>query len=149
MKTKRGSFYYICVGNNYYAGTRPIMTTIKVKEPRDWTDKEKAKPRYRRVNRQGYGHYQVPNARGKNGIYRWGDRETVIKTPMKDVIKEVPSSEYVEDWTQDFAKAKKFRIESKALAKAEELAKSNSMDKIRPRVLLHEGDRNVRAGTKG
>ncbi len=140
-KTKRGSYYYISVGDSYYAGTRPVMASKTVVVDREWTEDEKKKPRYRRAVNRGYGHYRVPTKKGKHDTWRYGYYETRIAKPGEKIKVDVPSGKYVEDWTTDFTKAKKFRIESKALAKATELAKSNSMDKIKPKVTLFEGDR--------
>ena len=140
MKTVRGSYFYICVGDNFYAGTRPIMTTVLVDKPRELTAKEKEIPKYRRIISSRWGHYREPVRNGKHDKWRYGLIESV-KEPTKQVEVIVPSNQYIDEWTTEFEKAKKFRNEQKALAKAEELAKNNCMDKIKPKVVFYKGDR--------
>ncbi|MNV31182.1 hypothetical protein D3C71_1224810 [compost metagenome] len=70
-----------------------------------------------------------------------GSKSTYTQTPYKSEFVSVPSNEFVADWTDQLDKAKKFRIHSKALAKADELAKALGVSKVLPKVVLFEGDR--------
>ncbi len=139
MKTRRGTFYYIQVGERFYAGTRPIMR----KAERTVVDEERLKkirervPKYQ-LNRNGqYGRFLM---RGTDRRYKQATGSWTT-TPTKKELIEVPSNQYVDDWTDDVTKAKPFRIHSKALAKADDLAKSLSLNEVKPKVLLFEGDR--------
>ena len=139
MKTKLGTYYYIQVGPSYYAGTKPVMVeatrtvvdAVKLKELR------KQVPKYQLDRNGQFGRFLM---RGQDRKYkqRYG---TWTDTPKKSVDVLVPSGTFVDDWTTDFTKAKQFRIHSKAVAKAAELAKSFAMETIKPKIELFEGDR--------
>lgn len=141
MKTKRGTYYYIQVGPSFYAGTRPVMVEVKRTSVDAERLKEKRKnlPKYQ-LNKvgSGYGRFVM---RGDGSRRVKSSKAVHTSVPMKDEYIEVPSNQFVNDWTSDATKAKKFRIHSKALAKADELANSLGLDKVKPKVILFEGDR--------
>lgn len=138
MKTKPGTYYYIKIGDGFYAGTRPVM----VEATKKVVDQERLKEL-----RKHFPKYQMSKTsisttwkRAHNVKYHnRGFISSGLPTSSETIM--VPSAEFVDELTLDFNKAKKFRIKSKALAKADELAKANSMSKMKPQVLLYEGDR--------
>jgi hypothetical protein len=123
MKTKRGTYFYIELAGMFYAGTRPIMISTKVYEPRELTESEKAIPRYRRTKIRGYPYHS------------WGFNGGKLGKPTKEVLKDVPSNKYEDYWVEDKAKAKKFRLKAKADTKACEFSQGN----VKATVLFHEG----------
>lgn len=140
MKTKRGTYYYIELGSAYYAGTRPVMVEVKRTsvDAEKLAKKRETLPRYQLDRTGQYGQLLM---RGDGSRRYKSSKGTWTGTPYKSEYVEVPSNQYVDDWSQDFAKAKKFRIHSKALAKADELAKALGVSKVKPKVVLFEGDR--------
>lgn len=139
MKTIRGTYYYIEMAGAFYAGTRPIMKEVTVIKDREWTDKEKQKPLYRRNERHQHGWTPMyPTRKGQRHThYSGGHVHLQVKKPAEKVTESVPTAEYVDVWTEDFKKAKQFRLKSKAEAKATELGMS---DKVKPKVLFYKGD---------
>ena len=132
MKTPRGTFFVIELLDNFYGGQKPVMKTVKVKEPRELTEKERNTPKY---------------LRGWKFVYsRWWNDDVKYQAyqPTAEVEREVPTGEYTSFWVAELAKAKKFRELSKAETKLEQLKKEYNLTKLKPVIKKYEGERNVR-----
>lgn len=152
MKTVRGTHYVVQIGNRFYKGEVP--ETIEGKEK--LVDKpalkkllkEKGIPKYMqeepKMSRYTMRAYRFSNQHGlpdvgykvKNKrINDWG-------LPSKTVEFEVKTGRYLPEYTDAQDAAKKFRLKSKAVAKANELAKA--YEGFNPKVVFvdeRKGDR--------
>lgn len=140
QKLKRGQAYVIRMGPAYYAGTRPEKVLVKVAKDGEWSTRQLSKPRYQRglVSRPMVNPNKKAGEKNKRWSNYWGGEVLdQPKKPYKVTVNELaPSAKYVDDWAEDIKQAKKFRLESKALAKAEELVKMLGLVKTKIHVEL-------------
>lgn len=138
MKTKRGTYFYIEMAGAYYAGTKPLTTTKEVSVQREWTETEKEKPRYQRHSSSKWGRYSLPAKNGKHVSWHYG-RILDKRLPTETKKVSVPTGEYEDVWSEDFTKAKPFRLKKKAEEKA--IMLSHGLKEVKATVHFHEGDR--------
>lgn len=145
MKTARGTYYYIRVGTAFYAGEQPVKVEryVEVPDPEELRRRKKefGLPAYRfRETNRGTGWSNNFTRTRKGRMFNHHAKYADLRMPTKSVLVEFHTGNYIEQWTDDQAKAKKFRLQSKALAKAEEIAKTNGMVDKRPIVEFYGGE---------
>ncbi|HYG36766.1 MAG TPA: hypothetical protein VEC99_18380 [Clostridia bacterium] len=153
-KTPRGTYYYLCVADQFYEGEQPVKIPGPKKfrlerynpNPAVKQPKEKKKARYKSNRFVPDSNY---HGRKHKGTRHWKSHggQTLVRiagsdsnTYTMEVDDAVHTGEYTAKWTPEVSKAKKFRIHSKAVAKAEELAKLLSTEFTKIQILLHEGN---------
>jgi len=130
MKTKRGTFYVLRVGENFFAGMSPVMEvvskqiTVPIRETKD----KKKLPKYlfEKINRS---------------MWSWGGARDRIRYTYETQKSERMTGEFTNIWTDNPKEAKPFRDHSKALTKAKELAKDLGVNENMIRIDLIEGDK--------